>query len=132
MSALRDGAQIPYTFGEGVYGLAEGQDFLVMFVRDDVLEDLQLEVPNTWTELMNIAPILQSNNLGIGLPYAQLDGNTVLSNGVGLTNIFPSLLLQRGGSIYTEDHRSTLLHEPVANAAFRMWTDFYTQYDYEL
>lgn len=132
VSSLRDGAQIPYTFDGGVYGLAEGQDFLVMFVRDDVLEDLQLEVPNTWTELMNIAPILQSNNLGIGLPYAQLDGNTVLSNGVGLTNIFPSLLLQRGGSIYTEDHRSTLLHEPVANAAFRMWTDFYTQYDYEL
>lgn len=66
------------------------------------------------------------------MPYAQLDGNTVLSNGVGLTNIFPSLLLQNGGSIYTEDHRATLLHEPVANAAFRMWTDFYTQYDYEL
>lgn len=132
VSALRDGAQIPYTFEEGVYGLAEGQDFLVMFVRDDVLADLKLEVPNTWTELMNIAPILQSNNLGIGLPYAQLDGNTVLSNGVGLTNIFPSLLLQRGGSIYTEDYRATLLHEPVANAAFRMWTDFYTQYDYEL
>lgn len=132
VSALRDGAQIPYEFENGVYGLAEGQDFLVMFVRDDVLEDLQLEVPNTWTELMNIAPILQSNNLGIGLPYAQLDGNTVLSNGVGLTNIFPSLLLQNGGSIYTEDHRATLLHEPVANAAFRMWTDFYTQYDYEL
>ncbi|MBE5797786.1 MAG: extracellular solute-binding protein [Clostridiales bacterium] len=132
VAELREGAQIPYSFEEGVYGLAEGQDFLVMFVRDDVLEDLQLEVPETWTELMNIAPILQSNNLGIGLPYAQLDGNTVLSNGVGLTNIFPSLLLQRGGSIYTEDHRATLLHEPVANAAFRMWTDFYTQYDYEL
>ncbi len=132
VSALREGAQIPYEFENGVYGLAEGQDFLVMFVRDDVLEDLQLEVPDTWTELMNIAPILQSNNLGIGLPYAQLDGNTVLSNGVGLTNIFPSLLLQRGGSIYTDDHRATLLHEPVANAAFRMWTDFYTQYDYEL
>lgn len=132
VSALRDGAQIPYTFEEGVYGLAESQDFLVMFVRDDVLEDLKLEVPTTWTELMNIAPILQSNNLGIGLPYATLDGNTVLSNGVGLTNLFPSLLLQRGGSIYTEDYRATLLHEPVANAAFRMWTDFYTQYDYEL
>ncbi len=129
---LREGAQIPYTFDGGVYGLSEWQDFLVMFVRDDVLEDLHLEVPETWTELMNIAPILQSNNLGIGLPYAQLDGNTVLSNGVGLTNIFPSLLLQRGGSIYTEDHRATLLHEPVANASFRMWTDFYTQYDYEL
>lgn len=131
-AALRDGAQIPYTFDGGVYGLAEGQDFLMMFVRDDVLEDLKLEVPQTWTELMNIAPILQSNNLGIGLPYATLDGNTVLSNGVGLTNLFPSLLLQKGGSIYTEDHRATLLHEPVANAAFRMWTDFYTQYDYEL
>lgn len=132
VAALRDGVQIPYEFEGGVYGLAETQDFYVMFVRNDILQDLNLEVPETWTELMNIAPILQSNNLGIGLPYTQLSGSVVLSNGVGLNNLFPSLLLQMGGSIYTEDYRGTLLSEPVANTAFRMWTDFYTQYDYEL
>ncbi len=129
---LRANAQIPYTFEGGVYGMAEQQDFLVMFVRDDVLEDLDLEVPETWTDLMNIAPILQSNNLGIALPYTNPDGSTVLSNGVGLNNIFPSLLMQNGSTLYTEDQHATLLNEPVANSVFRMWTDFYTQYDYEL
>ncbi len=129
---LRLSAQEPYAFNGGVYGLAETQDFLMMFVRDDVLEDLQLEVPETWEELKNIAPILQSGNLQIGLPYMQLGGSTVISNGVGMTSLFPSLLLQMDGKFYTDDYRATLLSEPEANAAFRTWTDFYTLYDYPL
>ncbi len=132
VSQLRASAEDPYTFNGGVYGLAETQDFLMMFVRDDVLNDLELEVPDTWTALKNIAPILQSNNLQIGLPYMQLGGSTVISNGVGMTSLFPSLLLQMGGKFYTDDYRATLLSEPEANAAFRAWTDFYTLYDYPL
>ena len=132
VSRLRASAENPYAFNGGVYGLAETQDILMMFVRDDVLDDLQLDVPETWTDLKNIAPILQSNNLQIGLPYMQLGGSTVISNGVGMTSLFPSLLLQTGGKFYTDDYRATLLSEPEANAAFRAWTDFYTLYDYPL
>ncbi len=129
---LRASAEDPYAFNGGVYGLAETQDFLMMFIRDDVLEELELEVPRTWQDLLNIAPILQSNNLQIGLPYTQLGGATVISNGVGMTSLFPSLLLQMGGKFYTDDYKATLLSEPVANSAFRAWTDFYTLYDYPL
>ena len=129
---LRPTAEDPYAFNGGVYGLAETQDYLMMFVRDDVLQDLELTVPTTWQDLLNIAPILQSNNLQIGLPYMQLGGATVISNGVGMTSLFPSLLLQMGGKFYTDDYKATLLSEPVANAAFRTWTDFYTLYDYPL
>ena len=129
---LRASAEDPYAFNGGVYGLAETQDFLMMFIRDDVLEELELDVPETWQDLLNIAPILQSNNLQIGLPYTQLGGATVISNGVGMTSLFPSLLLQMGGKFYTDDYKATLLSEPVANAAFRSWTDFYTLYDYPL
>lgn len=132
IAQLRPSAENPYAFNGGVYGLAEQQDFLMMFIRDDVLSDLELEVPDTWEDLKNIAPILQSNNLQIGLPYMQLGGSTVISNGVGMTSLFPSLLLQMGGKFYTDDYRATLLSEPVANSAFRTWTDFYTQYDYPL
>lgn len=129
---LRASAEDPYAFNGGVYGLAETQDFLMMFIRDDVLTELELDVPETWQDLLNIAPILQSNNLQIGLPYTQLGGATVISNGVGMTSLFPSLLLQMGGKFYTDDYKATLLSEPVANAAFRSWTDFYTLYDYPL
>ncbi len=132
VSELRASAEQPYAFNGGVYGLAETQDFLMMFIRDDVLDELELHVPETWQDLLNIAPILQSNNLQIGLPYTQLGGNTVISNGVGMTSLFPSLLLQMGGKFYTDDYKATLLSEPVANAAFRTWTDFYTLYDYPL
>ena len=129
---LRNSAEDPYTFNGGVYGMAETQDFMMMFIRDDVLNELQLQVPETWQDLLNIAPILQSNNLQIGLPYMQLGGATVISNGVGMTSLFPSLLLQMGGKFYTDDYKATLLSEPVANSAFRSWTDFYTLYDYPL
>ncbi len=132
VSQLRPSAEEPYTFNGGVYGLTETQDFMMMFIRDDVLTDLELEVPETWQDLLNIAPILQSNNLQIGLPYVQLGGATVINNGVGMTSLFPSLLLQMGGKFYTDDYKATLLSEPVANSAFRTWTDFYTMYDYPL
>lgn len=127
-----DGAMLPYEYDGNTYGMPETQDFFVMFCRDDILQELGLAVPDTWEELMDIAPILQSNNLGIGLPYYTLDGNTALSTGVGTTSLFPSLLLQHGGSLYTPDHRATLLGEPVAYEAFKQWTDFYTQYGYAL
>ena len=40
-----------------------------MFYRMDVLANLGLRVPETWQELLTILPVLQTNNMSIGVSY---------------------------------------------------------------
>ena len=53
----------------------------MMFVRTDIFEELGLTPPETWDDLYEIAPILQRNNMEVGLP----------------AGVFNMLLLQNGG-----------------------------------
>ena len=41
-----------------------------MFYRKDVLEELGLEIPNTWQELIEMLPTIQGNNMTIAIPTA--------------------------------------------------------------
>ena len=51
------------------YGIPQTMGFAMMFYRMDVLADLELEVPETWQELLSILPVLQTNNMSIGVSY---------------------------------------------------------------
>ena len=53
------------------YGIPRTMQFSMMFYRMDILADLQLEVPETWDDLLSILPVLQSNNMQIGVTYVQ-------------------------------------------------------------
>ena len=60
-------AFLPYRFRDKVYALPESQGFPMLFYRKDVLQDLGLEVPQTWDEVYAIIPELQKENLEFGL-----------------------------------------------------------------
>ena len=51
------------------YGLPETMNFAMMFYRMDVLADLGIEVPETWSQMLSVLPNLQSNNMQIGVTY---------------------------------------------------------------
>ncbi len=125
-------AFVPYEYDGSTYAIPETQEFYVMYVRTDVFEDLGIEVPNTWDELMALLPILQSNSLSIGLPYT--DGYATMNNGIGTINLLPTLLAQRNIPIYrdTEEGTVTSLKDSEAFEAFEQWVNFYVQYDFEL
>ena len=103
-----------------------------MFYRTDAFEELGLRVPTTWDELLLVAETLQRNNMNIGLPYVSLDAYQSVSTGIGGTTLFPTLLLQSGVGLYTEDHLTTTLNTPGALEAFKLWTSLYTQYGFPL
>ncbi len=46
----------------------------MMFYRVDVLAGLGLSIPRTWDEFHAIIPILQKNNLDVGLPNIADEG----------------------------------------------------------
>ncbi|MCM1231972.1 MAG: extracellular solute-binding protein, partial [Ruminococcus flavefaciens] len=105
----------PFWHEGGLYALPDTQIFNMLFYRTDVFEELGIEVPETWEDFYSILPVIQRNNLQI----------TVL-------DIFPALLLQNGGSYYSEDGTESLLDSQVAIDAMTTYTDLYVKYGFEV
>jgi ABC-type glycerol-3-phosphate transport system substrate-binding protein len=114
---------VPFTFQGGVYGLPETQYFHVMFYRKDIFEELNLPIPNTWEDLINILPVIQKNNMNVGIPSVatNVQANIDFSN-------FLAHLFQRDGRMYNEDSSRTLLDSETAIEAFDVYTKFFTHY----
>jgi len=116
-----DSVVLPFRFQDGVFGLPEAQFFNVMFYRRDILAELEIEIPETWDDLISILPIIQRNNMNVGIP-------SVASQVAPDFSIFLAHLLQRGGSLYNEDGSRTLLDSEMAIEAFDFYTQFFTHF----
>lgn len=55
------------TLNEVSYGVPMSMSFAMMFYRTDVLAKLGCAVPETWTELLALLPVLQANNMELGV-----------------------------------------------------------------
>ena len=113
---------LTYNNGEhkGVYGLPETQDFQLMFYRKDVLEEMGLEVPQTWDELIAMLPTLQGDSLEVGIPFPDI--------AVADTAVFNTLIYQNGGEIYDEDAKHTVIDSEAGVAAFKLYVSLYNDY----
>ena len=47
------------SFQGGVYGIPEQANFMMVFARTDILDSLGLSIPQTWTEFLEMLPVLQ-------------------------------------------------------------------------
>ncbi|MDR0290878.1 MAG: extracellular solute-binding protein, partial [Treponema sp.] len=112
---------VSFYYGDGVYGLPETQYYHVMFYRKDILDELGVEIPETWDDLISILPIIQKSNMNVGIPSV---ANTVLPD---FSN-FLAHLYQRDGSLYNADGSRTMLDSETAIEAFDVYTKFYTHY----
>lgn len=121
-------ATVPYEYKGGVYALPDTQTFYLMFARDDVLEELGVEVPKTWDEFITAMAIIQQNNMQVGLPIMQLTNITQVNAGLGSLSLFPTILLQKGGKVYNDERTATALDSVVSLQAFEFWTDLFTKY----
>ena len=101
---------VPHT-----YGIPTSLIFPMAFVRTDVLSELGLEIPDSWTELYSVMSTLGYNNLQVGIPTG-LVGN----------NIF--LYQKEGGSVYRDDGKCVNLDTNIALAAFKELCEMFTKY----
>lgn len=113
--------------GFGTYALPEKQIFLMMFVRDDIMEELGLSdmIPETWDDMIDLIAELQTSQLQFYLPVNS-EGATALNP------IFVSKLYQMSGQLYADDNKSTGLKSDAAMTAFEEWTEYYTLYSFPL
>lgn len=123
---FQEGAETPYVYRDGLYALPDTQGFYVMFYRKDILEEYGIEVPQTWEEFDLAAKLLTRNNMTVCFPNAVVT-DAVSSGGVGASTIFPTLLLQNGVDIYSEDGHKTNLLTSDAMTVFEKWTNYYTK-----
>lgn len=127
MNRFHEGATDPYLYKDGLYALPDTQSFFAMFYRTDVFEELELEVPKTWEEFRTVARILTRNNLDVWLPYMQITAMNLVNTGVGHLNLFPTLLIQNGLSVYNDTLTATSFTDPEVISVFTEWTDYYTK-----
>ncbi len=130
LSRFQTGAELPYSYNGALYALPDTQNFFIMFYRKDILENLGLTVPKTWTEFLNTATVIQQNNLEVYVPYTQIVAATTVNGGIGGLHLLPTLMLQNGLSFYNEEQTATALTSPKALSVFKYWTDFYRDYQF--
>lgn len=122
-----------YRLGDSIYAIPETQMFNVMFYRRDVLEELELEIPQTWQELIEMLPTIQGNNMSVGIPTAAGSSSTgsastsIASNTPDLSLYF-TLLFQNGGDLYNEAGTRTIVDEEAGVEAFEEYTKYFTDY----
>ena len=127
-----DTALVPYQYNGKTYGIPCTQTFFMLFYRKDILSEMGIAIPQTWTDIMETVPKLQRSHMTIGLPYAVISAATAVDNGLGAKDLFATLLLQNGGTFYNEDHSATALDSEASMSAFKTWSDFYTKYGFDL
>ncbi len=95
------------------YGLPETQSFSMMFVREDILAELGLEIPKTWDDVLSMVPVLQANNMQIGMP-----------------NDYKIFLYQMGGDLFADDGMRINLDSNTALDSFGMMCNLFTMYSF--
>ena len=122
-----------YSLDGHIYGVPEQQTFNVMFYRKDIMEELELEIPNTWQELIELLPTIQGNNLSIGIPSAGGSStNAAASTAVASTapdlSLYFTLLYQYGGDMYNEPGTKTAVDTEAGIRAFDDYVRYFNDY----
>lgn len=119
------GAFLPMIVEDSVYALPETQDFFVQFYRKDIMDELNLPIPNTWEEVIEILPELQRYGLNYYTPLAEESAFKAFQT----TSPF---IYQFGGDIFQEDGFGTVIDEDKALEGIQFMSNLSTIYSMPL
>lgn len=111
MSRFADSAMTAVSIYGLTYAVPVTQSFPVMFVRNDIVSELGLEIPETWDDLLSMVPVLQFNNMDIGMTTD--------------SNIF---LYQNGGHFWRDEGMTVNLDSYLGLDTFESMCNMFTQY----
>ncbi|MBQ9415649.1 MAG: extracellular solute-binding protein [Clostridia bacterium] len=95
------------------YGLPEVQGFPMMFVRVDILANLGIEIPKTWTDIYDALVVLDANKMEIGV-----------------TTDYKIFLYQNGGELFADNGMRINLDSQVGLDAFETMCNMFTMYSF--
>ena len=109
-----------YKYDGGLYALPETESFNLLFYRKDILDQLDVELPQTWDDLIAILPTLQGNNLDVAIPYPSIQAPDMRA--------FYTMIYQNDGVIYNDKGTKSLIDSEPGIAAFKKYTSFFNSY----
>lgn len=115
LGSFKESAYSAFKFNNGLYALPETQTYNLLFYRKDIMEELGLEVPTTWEDVINIMPTIQGKNMMVGIHNTNI-------------GVLYSMIYQNGGTIYNESGSRTALDSEAGIKAFETFTSFYNDY----
>jgi len=121
MGNIVPGALTGYIFNEGVYAIPEAIDFVALLYRSDILEQLNMELPQTWADVAMMQSELQRFGMSFFHPIA---------TGPGMKMFFQTspLIYQHGGTLFNPDGLTTAISQPEAVEALTFLGDLFTTY----
>ena len=101
-----------FVFEDKTYALPETIAFDMMFVRDDIFDELNISVPKTWREFKDVSKLILHKNMEVGIP--------------GTPSFYYTLLLQNDYNPYRDKNTRFDVQDKVAMNVFKEWTEYYT------
>ena len=117
---FKESAYVPYKYDGGIYALPETETFNLLFYRKDIMDQLDLEIPQTWDDLIEILPTLQGNNLQVGIPYPNILAPDMTT--------YYSMVYQNGGEVYNKAGTKSVIDSEEGISAFKTYTSFFNSY----
>lgn len=111
----------PLAYDGGIYGAVDSLNYQVLFYRKDILENLGLEVPETWDDVQNMMPTL--------LRYS-MNFYTTLASGSSFKtfNMTGPFLYQNGGTFYSADGAGVDFDSGSSQQGLTQMTELFTVY----
>lgn len=123
------GAFVSYVYNEGVYAIPETTDFCAVVYRKDIFDSLNLEVPDTWDDLIDILPTLQRYGMNF---YHNISLGTT---GYKWFYQTAPMILQNGGQLYVQDENGLVTtgidESKTAVKGLQLLGDLFTKYSLE-
>ena len=121
MDNIVPGSLVGYVFNEGVYAMPEAIDFVALLYRSDILNQLNMELPQTWADVALMQSELQRFGMSFFHPIA---------TGPGMKGFYQTspLIYQNGGALFNPDGLTTAISQPQAVEALTFLGDLFTTY----
>jgi len=119
------GAFLQLVYEDGVYGIPETQNFNLLFYREDIMNKLNIDIPDTWDDVLAILPELQRYGLNFFAPLSTTGAFK------GFVQTMP-FIKQHNGHIYAADAMSTTIDSEEVIKAMTLMSELYTIYSLPL
>lgn len=112
---------VPMIYDRGLYGLPETENFYVLFYRKDILTQLDLQVPETWNDVIDMLPVLERYGMSFYIPLSS-------ESSFKTWDMTSPFIYQFEGRIYSEDGFKAAVDDENTISALNFIADLYREY----
>ena len=119
---IESGNFAPLIFEDGIYAIPETTSAFLLYYRKDILDSLNLDIPDTWSDVIEMLYTIQSYSMNF---YHPMSADTSYKSFGMVTPFF----YQFGAEVYSEDSSISTLEDEKTLEAMKFITELYTVYN---